>query len=215
MLVVGGNDIHGNSNPFTWLYNLTTRSWQRAVDYSGKANPGTVAAYDPATQNVFVANSATFGLWAYNPATNLWTSYGAKPLVDYHMTAAIDPVDHLLVAIGSGHIQSYSLSGGATGASSMPGARGDLSAQNGNAPGFVWDSAANLFTAWNGGSTLYTLDPHAWRWTARAAASDNKVTPPAPQNNGTFGRFQYDPSHSCFIVVNDINQDVYIYKPNF
>jgi hypothetical protein len=87
--------------------------------------------------------------------------------------------------------------------------------QNGNAPGFVWHPSANLFVGWNGGSVVYTLDPKTWHWTAYNAAVDNTVVPTAANGNGTFGRFQYDPKSNVFIAVNDVNQDVYIYKPCF
>jgi hypothetical protein len=129
------------------------------------------------------------------------------------MTGAVDPVDHLLVAVGNGEIEAFSLAGNTVGQVTIPAASGDLTAQNGASPGFAWDSAINEFVGWNGGSTLYTLDPHSWQWTAHAAAAGS-ATPTAPAGNGTFGRFQYDAANNEFVVVNDINQDVFVFQSN-
>src|SRR5262249_2863854 len=126
---------------------------------------------------------------------------------------AIDPIDHLLVAIGTGHVEAFSLSGSTIGEVTLPNVSGDVSAQNGNAPGFVWDSAANVFVAWNGGTNLYTLDPHSWQWTAHQESGG--AVPTGPAETGTFGRFQYDAADNVFLVVNDINQDVYMIRPDF
>jgi hypothetical protein len=127
------------------------------------------------------------------------------------MTGDIDPTDGLLVAVGGGYLQAVNLNTGAVTNLSTSNAPSALI--NGNAPGFVWDSGANLFVGWNGGGTIYTLDPHTWQWTTYT--SSDSALPTSPNENGTFGRFEYDAADNVFMVVNDINQDVYIYKPNF
>ncbi|MEN3293595.1 MAG: hypothetical protein V7642_2848, partial [Burkholderiales bacterium] len=33
------------------------------------------------------------------------------------------------------------------------------------------------------------------------------------QTWGTYGRFRYSPSRNVFVLVNDTNQNVFIYKP--
>jgi len=213
MFLGSAGDVNGNSFPYTFMFNLNTHTWQRVADQPGPTVPGSVAAYDPASRHVFEVNNEV-GLEEYNPATNTWMAHNGTPLLDDHMTGAIDPLDHLLVAVGNGQIEAFSLAGNSVGQVAIPKASGDLAAQNGASPGFVWDSAANEFVAWNGGSTLYTLDPHSWQWTAHTAAAGS-ATPTAPANNGTFGRFQYDPVHNEFIIVNAVDQDVFIEKPDF
>jgi hypothetical protein len=128
------------------------------------------------------------------------------------MTGDIDPTDGLLVAVGGGYLQAVNLE---TGTVTNLTSSGDQAVQKGNAPGFVWDPSINMFVGWNGGSTVYTLAPHTWRWTTYAAAADNTVTPTAPAANGTFGRFEYDAADNVFILVNDVAQNVYIYRGCF
>jgi hypothetical protein len=217
----GASQVSTNQS---WLFNPASANpnatgagiWKQATpvpsDFNNALMVDLIANYDPTTHNVFVINYAN-GLHSYNPSTNSWTAIGSgAALSDYHMTGAIDPVDNILVATGGGFLNAVNLT---TGAVISPPASGDLTVQNGNAPGFVWDPAANEFVGWNGGSTLYTLDPHTWLWTAHPAAAINTVTPTAPTADGTFGRFQYDAADNVFIVVNDVNQGVYVYKPDF
>lgn len=223
VFTAGGADwFNGWSDANSWLYNPSTGRWTQAATDQNGADSGR-----PATDNqddIIVYNSANnlvyeismggpndIGLQAYNPSSNTWQSVGNNGgLVDYHMTGAIDPIDNILVATGNGFLQAVNLS---TGAVTTITSSGDQTAQNGNAPGMVWDSAANLFVAWNGGTTLYTLDPHTWQWTAYNGALDNSVVPTAANGNGTFGRFQYDAADNVFVVVNDVSQDVYVFRP--
>lgn len=216
MFVPGEWGARQVDSPQSWLFNLAVQSpnavgvWKKAALYT-VGSVDTVAKYDPGKKRVFVINHGS-GLRSYDPAADRWGVVGNQPLSDYHMTGAISSDLHILVATGNGFLNVINLTSGIV---SLPIASGDLTAQKGNAPGLVWDPRANMFVAWNGGSTLYTLDPRTWQWTAQRAASTNTVVPSAPAGNGTFGRFQYDAMHDAFVVVNDINQDVYIFKPNF
>jgi hypothetical protein len=213
MFVAGSQaaTTNGNSYRESWLFNVATGTWRQAAPYS-TALVGGIAAYNSADSLVYAINAQPNSLKSYNATTNTWTTIGSGHLADYHMTGAIDPGANIMVAVGHGYLQSVSLT---TGATSTLSSTGDQTVQNGNAPGFVWDPAANLFVGWNGGSSLSTLDPQTWQWTTYFAAPDNSVTPTAPAANGTFGRFQYDAADNVFIVVNDVNQDVYLYKPCF
>jgi hypothetical protein len=211
MFVAGsaGATPNGNSYSQSWLFNPSSGAWRQAAPYDGIV--GSIAEYDSATAKVYAINVAN-GLRSYDPATDVWAPAGRGRLADYHMTGALDGKSGRLVATGGGHLQSIDLKIGAVTTLSST---GDPVVQNGNAPGFVWHPSANLFVGWNGGSVVYTLDPKTWHWTAYNAAVDNTVVPTAANGNGTFGRFQYDPKSNVFIAVNDVNQDVYIYKPCF
>jgi hypothetical protein len=217
--VTGESSLGGNGGPATWLFTPdvvksdSTGTWQRLANFpNGGISVGGCAVYDPATQHVFATNSSSYTFYEYNPSSDAYVSHSSQPLPDYHMTAAIDPVDHYFVATGGNVIRVYSLPSGTVVTST---ATGDKSVQNGNAPGLVWYPAANLFVGWNGGSSLYTLNPKTWMWSAHPAASGNAVTPTAPNSNGTFGRFQYDAAHNVFVVVNQNTENVFIYKPDF
>ncbi len=201
---------NGNSYPLSWIYNFGSKSWRPSADFVGTSY-GTIAAFNPTDGLVYAVGQGT-GLQSYNPATNNWTRIGRQPLPDYHMTGALDPIDNLLVATGNGFLAAINLT---TSILTSVSSSGDQRVQKGNAPGFVWYPPAKLFVGWNCGSTLYTLDPRTWQWTAYTAAADNTVTPTAANGNGTFGRFQYAAADNVFVVVNDTKQDVFVYKPCF
>jgi len=201
---------NGYSYTLSWTYNFGSSSWQQSANFTGTGYDN-VAVYNPNNGLVYGISEGT-GLQSYNPSTNSWTTIGTQALQDYHMTGAIDATDNLLVAVGNGLVDAVNLS---TGALTSISTSGPQTVESGNAPGFVWDDAIGKFVGWNGGSTLYTLDPHTWQWTAYTAASDNTVTPTAANGNGTFGRFQYDAADNVFVVVNSTTDDVYILKPSF
>ena len=50
------------------------------------------------------------------------------------------------------------------------------------------------------------------RATTSTAAAANTVTPTGASTQGTFGRFRYSPSKNVFVVVNSVDQDVYVYR---
>lgn len=212
-----GNQTNAATYPYTWAFNLTTTKWAQLANNNLTGGAVDIVFHYNSSDHMLYGISSEKPFQRYNPATNSWSGMGlGGRLSGYHMTGAIDPIDQLLVAVGSdggpGFLNAISLNNGFV---SSPRVSGDLKVQNGNSPGFVWDPKAHLFVGWNGGSTLYTLDPKTWYWTAVPPSPGNTVTPPAAAQNGTFGRFQYDTAHDVFVLVNDINQDVYVFKPNF
>ena len=125
---------------------------------------------------------------------------------NYHNTCAIDPVHRTLVSIGGGNINVVDL---ATGNITNPTTTGPQTCQAGSAPGFVWYAPGACFIGWNGGNILYALNPTTWAWTAFTLGG---AVPTAPNGNGTFGRFNYDPGLDQFIVVNQISDPVFVCK---
>jgi hypothetical protein len=59
---------------------------------------------------------------------------------------------------------------------------------------------------WHGGD-VYALNCDTKVWTAYTAANA-----PAPNQNGTYGRWQYVPKYNVFVNVNRIGDNVYFYK---
>ena len=80
----------------------------------------------------------------------------------------------------------------------------------GTRPGFIYADAHDRFFAWGGGRDVYTFDPATAQWNRFAASGDD---PGLQQRWGTYGRFRYSPSRGVFVLVNDVNQNVFIYKP--
>ncbi len=213
----GSNWPDGGYDKHTWLFDFARNQWHRGAD-SPSLGYGNIAAYDPANGHVWVVSGGTGGFLSdYDPVADKWTARGsgASAPINIYSSGAIDPTHHALVAIGHGQIFRWSLGEFVSINYATPRTSGDLKAQEANSPGFVWYPPSQAFVAWAGGTELYMLDPVAWKWTMHKPAGDNKTTPMPPTKVGTFGRFQYVPSRGVFILVNDMDQNVYAYKPDF
>jgi hypothetical protein len=210
---------NGYGNNMTWFFNFSNNTWQRRADAPSPSNGeccGYAVAYDAVTGHVFRSHGG--GLSEYDPNQNSWINHGGNS-PSLYINAAIAPADRLMVAVGGG---AYGVAGTyywrlnpPSGTMTKANTTGDKTIEIGTAPGFAWSSAANVFVGWNGGSAVYTLDPKTWVWTKITPAAANTVVPTAPNLRGTYGRFQYVPSMNVFVLVNKVNEDVYIYKPNF
>jgi hypothetical protein len=220
MLNAGGAIYQsGSGNNMTWFFNFSNSTWQRRSDAPSPSNGeccGYAAAYDPVTGHFFRSHGD--GLSEYDTNANTWTNHGGSS-PSLYINAAIAPADRLMVAVGGG---SYGVAGTyywrlnpPSGTLTKANTTGDKTVELGAAPGFAWSSAANVFVGWNGGASVYTLDPKTWVWTKINPAPANVVVPTAPNSRGTYGRFQYVPAMNVFVLVNRVNEDVYIYKPNF
>jgi len=209
----------GSSNNMTWFFNFSNNTWQRRTNAPIPSNGqccGYAAAYDPVTGHVFRSHGD--GLSEYDANANTWTNHGGSS-PSLYINVAIAPADRLMVAVGGG---SYGVAGTyywrlnpPSGSLTKANTTGDKIVELGAAPGFAWSSAANVFVGWNGGASVYTLDPKTWVWTKIDPADANIVVPTTPNSRGTYGRFQYVPAMNIFVLVNRVNEDVYIYKPNF
>lgn len=203
-----------------WLFGFAENEWTDDLVPPTAAGGGSsnVSALDPTTGNVFgmpygpIGGQTTHGLFEYAPANDSWTVHGEEFAPDYHMSAAIDPVHRYFVVVGGGYMHAYSLTDGSLVQSNSS---GDQAIPNGNAPGIAWDSATGKFVGWNGGATVYVLDPSTWVWTTVDPSPTNSVTPTDPNETGTFGRFQYDAAQNVFVLVNSVNENVFLYKPDF
>lgn len=59
---------------------------------------------------------------------------------------------------------------------------------------------------------MFTFEVAAQRWNEVTPATGNVVTPTSPQLYGTFGRWRYAPAHHVFVLVNSVDDDVYLYR---
>lgn len=181
------------------------------VPIGGEAR-GANAVYDPFTQDVWVqtANSADSRLHRFDPDSNTWTSHSSK-YVKYGSVAAIDPRRSLFVTVGAGQVIAWDLDNPDEPAFS-PQTSGDKTLESSTAPGFVYDSSIQKFVGWDGGTDVFVLDPSTWTWTRIPAAAENEVIPTDADQRGTFGRFQYMPDWNAYVVVNNVDQNVYFYR---
>ena len=205
----GGCGVEG-----TWLFDFSAVRWRR-MRPSGEvplANCEDNAIYDPVNRQVLYYNR---GIHAYDREANSFRLVSDDNLA--HMTSlAIDTARKLLVQVGENPNLSATrvadltnLSGGFR-TLSTSGAKALESEGN---PGLAYDETSDRIVGWYGGGTIYSLDLDTNAWTAHSPASGNKATPPlVTTSGGVYGRFQYAPSLNVFVVVNRVDEPVYIYR---
>jgi hypothetical protein len=70
--------------------------------------------------------------------------------------------------------------------------------------GMEYDPVQNLIVGWNGGNTVYKLDPDSGICTTVSHSGG-----PSAIALGTWGRFRYSPKLNVFVVCNSVNDDCY------
>ena len=202
----------GGPSQATWLFDFDSLLWERKANISYSSGLQMVSAYDPVTNKVFVAGRASFQtLLEYDPVSDSWTERGDLS-IDVAQTAAIDPVRRTFVSLGSGKLFAYDLQQTGTISRQDLSTTGDTSMVSIAYPGIVYDPVSDKMVAWNGGVDVYLLDLDTLVWTRVTPAPTNTVIPTPAPHQGTFGRWQYIPSKNAFIVVNSIDENVWIYK---
>lgn len=226
------SDGNGGPSPLTWLFDLSTRKWTLGANNALGQGVGMMLQYDSGNNTVFICSQSSQPVYKYNITNGTYTPFSSNPMDDFHMSGSINPVNRTFVAVAAGvndngtaHlINEVPLD---TGLRNRPPMAGDLTFINGNvaSPGFDWDSTSHVFVGWGNPITgavatdIFLCTPPAtvggtYTWTKHSAAGGGD-TPTAGQPLGTFGRFRYVPSHNCYVLVNDVTQNVYFYKKNF
>jgi hypothetical protein len=212
LLMFGGSMFRcGNGARDTWMLNLGTGAWQRRADPPYMYELGWCSAYDPSTGNVFLADPSGYYMHEYNPAANTWT-LRTNSGAGYRKTGVLDTARRQFILVGDGQVLSFDVTAGGTYARRTIATTGPQNVVAAECPGLAFDPATNLIVGWVGGADVFTLDPATWVWTRRTPAATNAVIPTAPTGQGTYGRFRYVPSRNAFVVVNSIDEDVYVYR---
>ncbi len=199
----------GGAGSDTWLFDPEARTWNRRSDFPDRGRLEMVSAYDPVSGHVFINGMESwFGLWEYDPVADRWIRRGQHPAGGSGgMTAAIDPKRRKFIAMGRGTLKIFDLVTGALQPLAMSGATGIVAS---NAPGLEYDPVGDRVVAWAGGSTVYALDLDTGIWTKDVGGG---VVPTNQPPAGTYNRFRYIPSRDVFVVVNSIDENVFVYRP--
>ncbi len=198
------------------LFDFANSNWERGQDLpSDGGNIGRITAVDTATGDIWThGTSSGAKLARLDVATGTWTTHASLPL-EIYATAAIDPARRIMVAVGGYNADRnfyvWDLDNPDT-APTSPTTSGATDLEYGAQNGFVFDPNSGLFVGWDGGSSVYTLDPATWAWNRVSAASGNSVSPGQPNETGTYGRFRFIPSKNAFVVVNQEDDNVFFYK---
>jgi hypothetical protein len=79
----------------------------------------------------------------------------------------------------------------------------------GQSPGIAYDPVADRIVAWHGGSSVYALNMDTGVWTQVAKNPGPTTAAPA---QGTFGRWGYVPQYRIFVMVNDIDENAWVFR---
>jgi len=212
----------GGCSGGTWLYDFNAvpaeSGWQNIENDRGGC--AMTSAYDPVTGHVWYTSGGN--MYEFDPL-NLsapWTKrMNGNVQSDMYMTMAIDSDRRKLVMLGGTKWGSntpktaiYDITNPATVTGGVVATSGATEIEDSDAAGFEFDPVSDRFVAWKGGAQVYTLASDTLKWSRMAPAATNLITPSAPNENGTYGRFRYVPSKNLFVVVNDMKQNVFVYK---
>lgn len=231
LVSLGGSSIHRLSwdTGQVHLLDLDTAKWRR-----GGANPsdpsvvGSSSAYDHKRDVFWFQPPHGFPFASYDPNTSKWSITDSVEYVQIDTVASIDPVRDLYVMLDTHpdgrQVLVHDLSN--PNRDPVPVTTiGDKKLESGLRPGLEWDPVAKRFVAWDGGTDVYTLAPplgdwktDAWIWTkvhGVAVKTGNPTCDPgpcAPAERGTYGRWRYVPSLDAYIIVNSVDEPVFLYS---
>jgi hypothetical protein len=196
----------GYGDPATWTYDFAAKKWSMVLARSATSTQfGTMAVYDAATKNVYVKDLYSF--FAYSLTNNTYTKLNsADQAVDYHLSAAIDSKRRKFVMIGNG-VQVIDLVTNQMTTMATTNAPAFVTSQQ--SPGIAYDPVADRIVAWHGGSNVYALNMDTGAWT-QVATSPGPTAAASPY--GTFGRWGYVPQYGVFALINDIDQNAWVFK---
>src|SRR5262249_30084751 len=144
-------------------------------------------------------------LYTYNPLSNVYQKLTSNDdLIDYHLTAVIDPVRKKFVMLGGTQSWVYDISAGSSYARVALTTVGGDAIINSDSPGLAYDSVSGKIIAWSGGDAVYSLDVATNSWTT---ISSYRGGPGPAIPAGTFGRWRYSPASGVFVIVNYVDED--------
>jgi hypothetical protein len=201
-----------NSDPFIWNFDFKLNKWVKGANLGFGSRA--MVAYDSSTGHLWCYGGT--GLNEYDPATKSWTKRDNNGLSGQSFT--VDPDKHWLIGLNKGSVTYFPIAGNTNKAVTHK-TTGDTESINAAmpdgdycTPGFVWDPIIKKVVAWNGGADVFILDAETHVWAKKAPSATNKVIPTAPAKQGTYGRFRYSPKSNVFVVVNNIGENVFIYR---
>ena len=187
-----------SSNTYTFLANSP-------IDRSG-GHWGSSVAWDGERHLVWAAD--LFNVFYFDPATSTWTTpsqpgIGDPDGSDGDMSGVVDPVRDRYYQIGNGRLRYWDIKTTSTYTRVNPTLTSCTGAFNG-APGVAYDPTQDRIVIWNGGNTVYTLNP-----ATHTCSSQSVSGGPTATANGTYGRFQYSAKYHVFITCQSVSANCY------
>jgi hypothetical protein len=237
-LFVTGGSLYpcGGTASDNWYWDVATQTWTNLNPANGTLPAqiaqyqaeGEVAAYDPASQTIFVCDNTS--MFQYIP---VGTSNGVTPIVNTYnqvghcsestsgssstpWSATIDYHRHKMFIFGYNQINSFNLTnlGGSQQLNAVTNASGCPTSFV--APGVAYNAVLDKIEIWGGGNTIYLYNPDANSCTSQTFSGgptcpSTNCTAGA-QSNGTFGRMQYFPALDLTAIVNDWSANAYVLR---
>jgi hypothetical protein len=215
----------GGAQGDTWLLDFSKLAagggnpWARQDPTNGGKPNGSAgvssAVYDPNTKLVFVVNTRD-GLWSYNADTNTYKKLNNSPMTT-HASGVLDPARHTFLMFGDGRASRVSVAPGSNYTSKPLKASGCAELLSDPSPGLAYDPVLGHVVGWpDFGAKIFIYDEDSDSCTtqtpAGSAPPDSAHSGPAPDSNGTFGRFQYFPDAGVYVLLNDWNLDVHLMR---
>lgn len=210
LLAYGGSMAgNGYGTQVTWAFNPGTKTWSDRKPAGSGNSPTTnccnfTGEYDPDTRKVYMRDPNR--LCAYDFDRNEWTVALAWTHTWGPGKTVVDTRRKVLFTLGSKEFLAYDLTTGKDVSADWKTTGGEA-VIDGYGVGAAYDSKADRLVAWVGGGP-WALDLSTKVWTRMSSTG----APAAPQQNGTFGRFRYVADDNVFLLVNDVDDDVYAYK---
>ncbi len=147
------------------------------------------------------------------PAWKILSKAGNAP-ASVGDVAAIDRVNQILLVVGKKGQLYWDLtaSGVWSPTSNYDSITGPRIVADARAPGLEWDEVNQKFIAWVGGTSTYAYDFLTNSWRVCSQSPLNITSPSAPESNGTYGRFQYVPSKNAYVLYNQVEANVFLYR---
>lgn len=188
----------------TWTFSFSSMAWQKR-NPSGpipEGNYGRVTAYNPTTQKVYIHDQTT--LYSYSYESNQYTAL-ANYTIGQEMTGVFDSKRQLFVLVGNGAVYAYDVSASSNYQRQTWNTSGGSPIVSANNPGVAYDPVTDRIVGWDGGNTVYSLDPTTKVWTPMTFAGG----PGSALANGTFKRWAYSASSGVFVVVNSVDSNAF------
>jgi hypothetical protein len=200
---VAGNGFGVCQN--AWTFDFGTKTWTNKNPGGTKPTTayGDNCSYDPSTKKVWWCENNSAGLFSYDYDANSWTKHNSDSF--YYYTSCIDTKRGVMVIVGNGNVYAYDLKNANYARQTWTTTGGDSFIAKGNV-GLDYDPVSDKVVGWRSGTPVI-LDPVTKAWTVGSSTGA-----PSEGSNGVYGRWRYVPSVNAFVVVTDIDDNVYFYK---
>ncbi len=225
-ILIGHYALHekpGGGSPRVHLFDLDTRQWRAGADHPVFSWMRGSTAYDSGRKVFWDVPLSSGPIGKYDPATAQWQTFTSdRPQFGDEITAFDTQRDLIVTLDHRGANPAFVVR-----AASNPSVSYDAnivgpdeilhsSKSDNTRPGFEYDEHNHVFVGWRGGNAVYILippdgDPRTDTWIIKKELLGG-VTPSVPTTNGVFSRLRFVPALGAFIVVNQADEQVYMFQ---